>query len=120
MRIGEVIGNVTLNRVHPSLAGAALRLAVPLTLAELSGDATPAGEALVVYDELGAGLGSRIDMLNSRAVGCDEPARNDAPMNTPVRNARATNSISMTLRASRRRRSMARAMAHSFPGGGTQ
>jgi len=60
MRIGEVIGTVTLGRAHPSLTGATLRLAVPLTLAELTGGAAPAGEALVVYDELGAGIGSRI------------------------------------------------------------
>jgi microcompartment protein CcmK/EutM len=60
MRIGEVIGTVTLGRAHKSLGGAALRLAIPLALADLAGDATPAGEALVVYDELGAGVGSRI------------------------------------------------------------
>ena len=60
MRIGEVIGTVTLNRSHPSLGRGALRLAVPLTLAELAGDGKAMGESLVVYDELGAGLGSRI------------------------------------------------------------
>jgi ethanolamine utilization protein EutN len=60
MRIGEVIGTVTLNQAHPSLAGAAFRLTVPLTLAELSSGARPRGETLVVYDELGAGVGSRI------------------------------------------------------------
>ena len=60
MRIGEVIGNVTLSRAHASLVGASLRLAVPFTLSELADQAAPAGEALVVYDELGAGLGSRI------------------------------------------------------------
>ena len=60
MRIGEVIGNVTLNRAHPSLSGAILRLAVPLTMAELADGSPPQGESLVVYDELSAGLGSRI------------------------------------------------------------
>ncbi len=60
MRIGEVIGTVTLSRVHPSLAGATLRLAIPLTLGEVSGRKKPSGEALVVYDEFGAGNGSRI------------------------------------------------------------
>jgi len=59
MRIGEVIGTVTLNRAHPSLLAASYRLAIPLTLTELAGG-TPRGEALVVYDELGAGLGSHI------------------------------------------------------------
>jgi microcompartment protein CcmK/EutM len=60
MRIGEVIGTVTLNRAHPSLTAASYRLAIPLSLADLSGEAQPSGEALVVYDELGAGVGSTI------------------------------------------------------------
>src|SRR5262245_20842356 len=60
MRIGEVIGVVTLNRAHPTLVGAAFRLAVPLTLDELAQGWQPRGEELVVYDELGAGVGSRI------------------------------------------------------------
>lgn len=60
MRIGKVIGSLTLNRCHASLQGATYKLAVPFTLAELDGDSEPAGEPLVVYDELGAGMGSRI------------------------------------------------------------
>jgi ethanolamine utilization protein EutN len=60
MRIGEVIGSVTLNRAHPSLAGAAYRLTIPMTLAELAGGERPQGESIVVYDELSAGVGSRI------------------------------------------------------------
>jgi len=60
MRIGEVIGTVTLSRAHPSFASASLRLAIPLTLEDLGGQAPAQGEALVVYDELGAGIGSMI------------------------------------------------------------
>jgi microcompartment protein CcmK/EutM len=60
MRIGEVIGTVTLSRAHPSLSAARFPLVVPMTWAELTSGATPAGEALVVYDDLGAGQGSRI------------------------------------------------------------
>ena len=60
MRIAQVIGTVTLNRAHPSFSGAVLRLAVPLALADLVGGARPEGEELVVYDELGAGIGSHI------------------------------------------------------------
>ncbi|HEV7222037.1 MAG TPA: EutN/CcmL family microcompartment protein [Pirellulales bacterium] len=60
MRIGKVIGTVTLNRSHPSLLGATYKLAAPMTLDELAKDLEPAAEALVVYDELGAGLGSLI------------------------------------------------------------
>jgi microcompartment protein CcmK/EutM len=60
MRIGEVIGSVTLSRGHPSLAGARFAIAVPLTLDNLTGASTETGEELVVYDDLGSGLGSRI------------------------------------------------------------
>lgn len=60
MRIAEVIGTVTLSKVHPTLAGGSLRLAIPMTLADLANDQQPRGEELVVYDSLGAGIGSRI------------------------------------------------------------
>lgn len=60
MRICEVIGNVTLSRSHPSLHGAVWRIAVPLDRVALSGGETGRGEPYIVYDELGAGGGSRI------------------------------------------------------------
>ena len=60
MRIGEIIGTVTLNRSHPSLSGASFKLAVPLSLANLTGAEPVTGEELVLYDELGAGIGSRV------------------------------------------------------------
>jgi len=60
MRIGEVIGTVTLNRAHPTLLGGAYRLVVPLSLASLAAGVRGEAEALVVYDELGAGPGSQI------------------------------------------------------------
>jgi microcompartment protein CcmK/EutM len=60
MRICEVIGTVTLSRVHPSLVGGSLRLAVPLSLANLNGESNTRAEALVVYDILGAGVGERM------------------------------------------------------------
>ncbi|HEV3024567.1 MAG TPA: EutN/CcmL family microcompartment protein [Pirellulales bacterium] len=60
MRIGKIIGTVTLNRSHPSLHGATYKLAVPLTLLDLASAVEGAAEPLVVYDELGAGEGSLI------------------------------------------------------------
>ena len=60
MRVGEVIGTVTLAAWHPSLSGARYVLAVPLSLENLQGKAAPSAEELVVYDELGAGPGHRI------------------------------------------------------------
>jgi ethanolamine utilization protein EutN len=60
MRLGNVIGTVTLNRSHPSLAGARFVLTVPLSLANLLGDELAAADELVVYDDLGADSGSCI------------------------------------------------------------
>ena len=60
MRIAEIIGTVTLSYALPELEGATLRLARPLSLAELKGeDASVEVEPLVVYDTLGANLTSR-------------------------------------------------------------
>ncbi len=66
MRIGEVIGTVTLNRPHPTLVGARFKIVVPLSLADLTGEDAKPGEELVVYDELGAGVGSRIAFSEGR------------------------------------------------------
>ena len=66
MRIGEVIGTVTLNRAHPSLAGATCKLVVPLTLDNLLGRSDEPAEEMVVYDELGAGIGIRIAISEGR------------------------------------------------------
>ena len=60
MRIGKVIGTVTLNRWHESLRGARYRVAVPLSLANLRGESAADAEGIVVYDDLGAGDGSLI------------------------------------------------------------
>lgn len=66
MRIGEVIGTVTLNRAHPTLARATWKLVVPLSLANLTDESAPRAEAIVVYDEWGAGVGSRIAISEGR------------------------------------------------------
>jgi ethanolamine utilization protein EutN len=66
MRIGEVIGTVTLSRRHPGLAAARFKLAVPLTLENLTGESAERNEAIVVYDDLGAGIGHRIAISEGR------------------------------------------------------
>lgn len=60
MRIGEVIGSVTLSRWHPSLTAASWKLVVPLNQAGIHGEASGRGEPFVVFDEFGAGNGSLI------------------------------------------------------------
>lgn len=60
MRIGEVIGNVTLSRCHPSLTAASWKIAVPLSAEGLRDRTQGRGEAYVVFDEIGSGDGSLI------------------------------------------------------------
>lgn len=60
MRIGKVIGVVTLSRCHQALVGLPLKIATPLSLEQLLGTAPSDSEPFVVIDELGAGIGDRI------------------------------------------------------------
>lgn len=60
MRIARIVGTVTLNRRHEAFGGAVLKLACPLSLSDLTGTSQPQAEELVVWDELGAGMGQLI------------------------------------------------------------
>jgi ethanolamine utilization protein EutN len=60
VRIAEVIGTVTLSRVHPTLRGARWLLAVPYSLQALRQQGQGDGEDLVLYDELGSRAGDRV------------------------------------------------------------
>ena len=77
MRIAEVIGRVTLNRCHPSLRGATWKVVVPLNRKGLAGDEAGRGEPFVIYDELGAGMGS--------LLGISEGAEASAPFHPKVK-----------------------------------
>lgn len=66
MRIAEVIGRVTLSRVHPNLRNARLLIAVPMPLAALAEGSDVRGEDLVLFDSLGAGPGSLIGLSEGR------------------------------------------------------
>ena len=59
MRIAEVIGTVTLSRAHPSLERSRWVIGVPYSLKALQ-EGVPDGEDVVIYDNLGAGAGSRV------------------------------------------------------------
>lgn len=59
MHIYQVAGTVTLNRAHPSYLGSVLKLAEPIG-ETLIGQVTPEPDAIVVWDELGAAVGSII------------------------------------------------------------
>ncbi len=60
MRIAEVIGTVTLARVHPTLAGFRWVIGVPYSLDALRAGGPPDGEDVVMFDKLGAGVGAKV------------------------------------------------------------
>ena len=60
MRIAEVIGTVTLSRMHPALERARWIIGVPFSLKALGDQLDPDGEDLVIFDNLQAGNGARI------------------------------------------------------------
>ncbi len=60
MRVARVVGQVTLNRCHPSFEGAHLKLLVPLVTSDLVGDTQPADEPIVAWDQLNAGVGGLV------------------------------------------------------------
>jgi microcompartment protein CcmK/EutM len=65
MRIAEVIGTVTLSRWHPSVGGFRWLIGVPFSLQALRAGGGPDGEDLVIYDDLGAGAGTRVGFSES-------------------------------------------------------
>jgi len=93
MRIGTVVGTVTLNRCLPEFHGARLKLVTPLLLPELArsdgGDTDDGGsslrgaETLVAWDQLGAGEGSTVAL--SEGPEAAQPFRPDVkPLDTYV------------------------------------
>ncbi|MGQ9504312.1 MAG: EutN/CcmL family microcompartment protein [Thermogutta sp.] len=80
MRVGKVIGTVTLNRAHPSLRGARFKIVVPLSLEMLLNTRPADTEELVVYDELGAHDGCLVAFSEGReaAQPFSEPKPVDA------------------------------------------
>lgn len=85
MRIGTVIGRVTLNKTTPQLKGARWLLVSPCGREEMRQreHSTPrmSGEpSLVVFDDLGGGLGDQIGFIEGREASSpfDEPTPIDA------------------------------------------
>ncbi len=66
MRLGKVIGTVTLSRAHPTVRGARFKVVVPLSLKMLLEAPTSEAEELVVYDELGAHDGCLVAFSEGR------------------------------------------------------
>jgi ethanolamine utilization protein EutN len=66
MRIAEVIGRVTLSRVHPNLRNARLLIVLPMPREALTEGSSKRGEEVVAYDELGASPGDLIALSEGR------------------------------------------------------
>ena len=73
MRVGDVIGRVTLARCHPMVVGGTWLVVAPLNHAGLKGDDSGREEPVVVYDELGAGLGAMIGFSEGAEAGAPFP-----------------------------------------------
>ncbi len=85
MRLGTVIGRVTLSRAVPALTGARWLVISPFTRDHFQqGAETPAGlskePSLVIYDDLGGGVGQTVGFVEGREAACpfDEPPPIDA------------------------------------------
>lgn len=80
MRLGRVIGRVTLSDQDEAYRGGRFLFALPLSREQLAGtqsmDALPKGNSLVIYDNLGAG---RDDI-----IAFSEGAEATAPFDTPI------------------------------------
>jgi microcompartment protein CcmK/EutM len=66
MRIGKIIGRVTLNAAHEALQGGRYLLVEVQDRFSLAGQKRQATESLVVYDNLGAREGDLIAFAESR------------------------------------------------------
>jgi microcompartment protein CcmK/EutM len=66
MRIGKVIGRVTLNRTYDTLVGGRMLLVAIQDRFGLYGEGTKSREVLVAYDHLGAAEGDLIALSESR------------------------------------------------------
>ena len=75
MRLGTVIGRVTLSRTVPALIGARWLIVSPFTREHFQqGADAPRGlskdPSLVVYDDLGGGVGQTIGFIEGREAAC--------------------------------------------------
>jgi ethanolamine utilization protein EutN len=83
MRLGTVIGRVTLSKTEPSLLGARWLIISPFSRDHFQhGTATPPGlskePSLVVYDNLGGDVGQTIGFVEGREAA--QPFDQDTPV----------------------------------------
>ena len=72
MRMGTVIGRVTLSVRHPRFRGERLLMALPWSESTFDGGGETS-YSIVVYDEMGAGPGQTIAISEGREAACPFP-----------------------------------------------
>ena len=81
MRLGTVIGRITLSKKEPVYEGSSLLLVQPLSRAQFAGAPSvplAKGSSLVVYDQLGAGQGCIVGY--TEGAEATQPFSGDAPV----------------------------------------
>ena len=81
MRLGTVIGRITLSQTEPVYEGASLLIVQPLSRAQFAGAPTvplAKGSSLIVFDQLGAGQGNIIGF--TEGAEATQPFTGDAPV----------------------------------------
>lgn len=79
MRLGHVIGRVTLSQQDPAFVGARFLVVQPLSSSQFAGEPLlplAKGNSVIVYDNLGAGIG--------HVIGFSEGAEATAPFKDPT------------------------------------
>ncbi|NLX12577.1 MAG: EutN/CcmL family microcompartment protein [Phycisphaerales bacterium] len=70
MRIGEVIGRVTLNKCDPKMIAGRFLIVRPEDPESLRTAHQGTGEIVVAYDRMGAGLGQQVSVSEGREAAC--------------------------------------------------
>ena len=74
-----MVGRVTLSKFNPSLKGGRFLIALPMPLEALMEDSPKRGEEVVLYDNLGAGVGDLVGLSEGR-----EAANPFGKVKTPI------------------------------------
>ena len=85
MRLGQIIGRVTLSVTIPELTGARWLIVSPFGRQQYAGQGAPTTglsnePSLIVYDDLGGGIGQTTGFVEGREAACpfDKPTPVDA------------------------------------------
>jgi microcompartment protein CcmK/EutM len=66
MRIAEVIGRITMSRLHPNIKAGRFVIALPMTKEALMDGAGSRGDEVIAFDNLGASPGALVGLSESR------------------------------------------------------